>query len=126
MVSLYEVSDVVPGTSFRARDLVRGGEPVLVSERSATRSLKQWDRFAGRVVQVGQQTQISGAVLSFEYETSENLIEGLRSIGKLTRKEKKELAKAIGEDFDPDNHRQPFGNRKAACGKFDVHDQLAR
>jgi hypothetical protein len=74
---------------------------VLISERSATRTLKQWDRFAGRVVQVGQQTQISGAPLSFEYETSENLIEGLRSIGKLTRKEKKELAKAIGKDFDP-------------------------
>jgi hypothetical protein len=101
VVSLYEVSDVIPDTSFRARDLVRGGEPILISERSATRTLKQWDRFAGRVVQVGQQTQISGAVLSIEYETSENLIEGLRSIGKLTRKEKKELAKAIGEDFDP-------------------------
>jgi hypothetical protein len=101
VVSLYEVSDVVPGTSFRARDLVRGGEPVLISERSATRTLKQWDRFAGRVVRVEQQTQISGAVLSYEYETSENLIKGLRSIGKLTRKKKKELAKAIGEDFDP-------------------------
>src|SRR5215213_4122682 len=61
VVSLYEVSDVVPGTSFRARDLVRGGEPVLISERSASRTLKQWHRFAGRVVQVGQQTQISGA-----------------------------------------------------------------
>jgi hypothetical protein len=84
VVSLYEVSDVVPDTSFRARDLVRGGEPILISERSATRTLKQWDRFVGRVVQVGQQTQISGAVLSFEYETSEDLIKGFRSIGKLT------------------------------------------
>jgi hypothetical protein len=101
VVSLYEVSDVVPDTSFRARDLVRGGEPILISERSATRTLKQWDRFAGRVLQVGQRTQISGAVLSYAYETSEDLIKGLRSIGKLTRKEKKELAKAIGEDFDP-------------------------
>ena len=101
VVSLYEVSDVVLDKSFRARDLVRGGEPVLISERSATRTLKQWDRFAGRVVQVGQRTQISGAVLPYEYETSENLIQGLRSIGKLTRKEKRELAKAIGEDFDP-------------------------
>ena len=100
VVSLYEVSDVVLDKSFRARDLVRGGEPVLISERSATRTLKQWDRFAGRVVQLGQRTQISGAVLSYEYETSENLIKGLRSIGKLTQKEKRELAKAIGEDFD--------------------------
>ena len=101
VVSLYEVSDVVPNTSFRARDLVRGGEPILISERSATRTLKQWDRFAGRIVQVGQQTQISGAVLAYEYQTSEDLIEGLRSIGKLTRKEEKEIAKAIGVDFDP-------------------------
>jgi hypothetical protein len=100
VVSLYEVSDVVLDKSFRARDLVRGGEPVLISERSATRSLKQWDRFAGRVVQVGQQTQISGAVLRYEYQTSEDLIEGLRSLGKLTRKEKRQLAKTIGEDFD--------------------------
>ncbi|ABE37303.1 hypothetical protein RPD_0063 [Rhodopseudomonas palustris BisB5] len=34
-MSLYEVSDLVPGASFRARDLIRGGEPVLISERSA-------------------------------------------------------------------------------------------
>ena len=27
-MSLYEVSDVVVGESFLARDLVRGGEPV--------------------------------------------------------------------------------------------------
>lgn len=100
VVSLYEVSDVALDKSFRARDLVRGGEPVLISERSATRTLKQWDRFAGRVVQVGQQTQIGGAVLQYEYETSEVLIKGLRSIGNLSRKEKQELAKAIGEDFD--------------------------
>jgi hypothetical protein len=48
VMSLYEVSDIVRDTSFRARDLVRGGEPVLISERSATRSLKQWDRIATR------------------------------------------------------------------------------
>src|SRR6516225_353211 len=66
VMSLYEVSDIVRDTSFRARDLVRGGEPILISERSATRSLKQWDRIATRVVQVGSQTQISGAVLPFD------------------------------------------------------------
>lgn len=32
VMSLYEVSDIVRDTSFRARDLVRGGEPVLVSD----------------------------------------------------------------------------------------------
>jgi len=62
VMSLYEVSDIVRDTSFRARDLVRGGKPILISERSATRSLKQWDRIATRVVQVGSQAQISGSI----------------------------------------------------------------
>ena len=38
VMSLYEVSDLIPGQSLRARDLIRGGEPVLVSERSATQA----------------------------------------------------------------------------------------
>ena len=49
VMSLYEVSNVVKNTSFLARDLVRGGDPILISERSATHSLKQWDRIAARV-----------------------------------------------------------------------------
>src|SRR5271167_745985 len=42
-MSLYEISDIVPDESFLARDLVLGGDPVRVSERSGTRSLKLWD-----------------------------------------------------------------------------------
>ena len=64
-MSLYEVSDVVVGESFLARDLVRGGEPVRVFERSATRSLSQWDRIAARVVSVQGRTQILGGLLPF-------------------------------------------------------------
>ena len=41
VLNLYEVTDVKPGVSLRARDLVRGGDPVLVFERSGTESLKQ-------------------------------------------------------------------------------------
>ena len=63
--SLYEVSDIVKEISFKARDLLRGGDPFLISERSATRSLKQWDRIATRVVRVGSQAHISGAVLPY-------------------------------------------------------------
>src|SRR6516164_8446546 len=39
IMSLYEASAIVPEQSFLARDLVRGGEPVLISERTATRTL---------------------------------------------------------------------------------------
>jgi hypothetical protein len=99
-ISLYEVSDIVRGTSFRARDLMRGGEPVLISERSATRSLKPWDRIAARVVQVGSRMQIGGGVLMFGHETSEILIEAVRKFDSLSSEEKRELAEANGEDFD--------------------------
>ena len=37
-MSLYEVSDVRPGESFLARDLVRGGDPIRVTERTATKT----------------------------------------------------------------------------------------
>jgi hypothetical protein len=99
-MSLYEVSDIVPGTSFRARDLIRGGDPILISERSATRSLKPWDRIAARVVQVGSKTQIGGGVLQFEQETSEAFLEAVHKLENLSDEEKRELAEAAGQDFD--------------------------
>jgi hypothetical protein len=74
VASLYEVSDIIRDTSFRARDLVRGGDPILISERSATRSLKQWDRIVARVVQIGSHAQISGAVLPYQRDASESAL----------------------------------------------------
>jgi hypothetical protein len=97
-MSLYEISDIVRNTSFHARDLVRGGEPILISERSATRFLKQSDRIAARVVQVGSETLMSGAVLKYEHETSEILLEALQRFGKLTPDERLQLAGALGYD----------------------------
>src|SRR5262245_63593638 len=95
VMSVYEVSDIIRDTSFRARDLVRGGEPILISERSATHSLKQWDRIATRVVQVGSQTQISGAVLPYDRDPSEELLKLLRKIAKRAEKEKQSFADLV-------------------------------
>jgi hypothetical protein len=111
-MSLYEVSDIVRGTSFRARDLIRGGDPVLISERSATQSLRPWDRIAARVVQVGSRTQIGGGVLVFDHETSENLIEGIRKFDLLSCEEKREIAKVNGLDFGD----QAFSEFSATVG----------
>ncbi|WP_027580039.1 hypothetical protein [Bradyrhizobium sp. Ai1a-2] len=99
IMSLYEVSDVVPGTSFRLRDLIRGGEAILISERSASRTLKPWDRIAARVVQVGSQAQIGGGLLHYEHATSEAFLEAWREFGKLSKDEKRKLAEDVmGED----------------------------
>ena len=99
-MSLYEVSDIVRGTSFRARDLIGGGEPVRISERSGTQRLKPWDRIAARVVQVGSRTQISGGVLAFEHDTAEAFIEAIRRFDSLSSEEKREFAESNGKDFD--------------------------
>jgi hypothetical protein len=100
VMSLYEVSDIVRDTSFRARDLVRGGDPILIIERSATRSLKQWDRIATRVVQMGSQMHISGAVLPYGREASEKVLKLLRNIAKRSDKEKQKLADLVRRDVN--------------------------
>jgi hypothetical protein len=98
-MSFYEVSGIVPGESFRARDLARGGEPVLVSERSATRSLKPWDRMAARVVQAGSKVQIGGGVLLLETEVAETCIEALQELRKRSRRKQRKFSKAMPQLF---------------------------
>ncbi|RWB56270.1 hypothetical protein [Mesorhizobium sp.] len=80
VMSLYEVSDVVPGTSFMARDLIRGGEPIAVSEGTATKTLKQWDRLAARIVPVMGKNVMAGGVLPFTPQATETLFDGLRGL----------------------------------------------
>jgi hypothetical protein len=82
VVSLYEVSDVVIDQGFLARDLIRGGDPVRVSEKSATRSFKQWDRISARLVTVNGRMQISGGVLLFDFDASEKLLAAIKKLAK--------------------------------------------
>jgi hypothetical protein len=100
VISLYEISNIVPATAFLARDLVRGGDPILVSERSATRSLKQWDHIAARVLRVGTQTIIAGGVLPFGRDASDELLNMLRSTSKRALKERHKLAELVGCEAD--------------------------
>lgn len=72
----------------------------MISERSATRSLKQWDRIAARVVQVGSQTLIGGAVLPFERDASEIVLSMLHNVAKRMEKEKRKLADMVARDVD--------------------------
>src|SRR5262249_8709220 len=100
VMSLYEVSDIIRDTSFQARDLVRGGDPILISEKSATHSLKQWDRIATRVVQVGPRMVISGAVLPYDREAFEKGLKLLRNVTKQRGKERKKLADRVRRDVN--------------------------
>jgi hypothetical protein len=79
---------------------VRGGDPILISERLATHSLKQWDRIATRVVQIGPQMVISGAVLPYDREASEKVLKLLRNVAKHTDKERQKLADQVRRDVN--------------------------
>ena len=94
VISLYEASDIRPGESFLARDLIRGGEPVRVSERTATNTLKPWDRIAARLVEMRGKTTLGGGVLPFEHELSESLIAAL---GRIRARAPGELADLIAD-----------------------------
>jgi len=74
VMSLHEVSDVRPGESFLARDLVRGGEPVRVIERTATKTLVAWDVIAARIVTVRGKVQLTSAVLAVERRLAEEIL----------------------------------------------------
>jgi len=77
-MSLYEVTDVRPGVSLRARDLMRGGEPVLVHERSGTASLVQWDRIGARILTVAGRNVLAAGVLKYNFEGAQALLDGFR------------------------------------------------
>jgi hypothetical protein len=80
VMSLYEVSEIVPGRSFLARDLIRGGEPILVSEGTATQTLKQWERIGARILPISDKHVIAGGLLPFSPESSDALLEGLKAL----------------------------------------------
>jgi hypothetical protein len=94
VMSLYEVSDIVRDQSFMARDLLRGGEAVRVSEKSGTRNLKQWDRLAARIVKAGPKYEMAGGVLGFDHEPSEAIRDGFV---KLKREMRSEARKRLGQ-----------------------------
>lgn len=95
VMSLYEASEIVPGQSFLARDLLRGGEPVLVHEGTATKTLRSWEKLAARIVEAGDRRILAGGLLPFSPEATEVLIDGLREV---TGKAKRSRAKLRLED----------------------------
>jgi hypothetical protein len=97
VMSLYEVSDIVRNDSFLARDLVRGGEPVRVSEVSGTRYLRPWDRIAARLVEVGQRRQMAGGMLPLDYAASESVLDAIRRLRHDMRTELRTSAAKAGD-----------------------------
>ncbi len=99
-MSLYEVSDIKPGKSFMARDLLREGDPIQVSEHSGTKTMKPWDRIAMRVVKVRGKTGIGGGTLPFDHDLSEEMISAFANMKKHVAKNGPALFEKLGLDAE--------------------------
>ncbi|WP_152613467.1 hypothetical protein [Inquilinus limosus] len=106
VMSLYEVSDIVPGESFLARDLIRGGEPVRVGERSASRVLQPWDRLGARIVEYNGKIVMGGGALPFDAAAADRLREALGKTLTRTRKKIRKIARDAGEALAEGSERQ--------------------
>ncbi|MCG7521918.1 hypothetical protein [Ruegeria sp. Ofav3-42] len=82
-ISLYEVSNIVPGKTMVLRDLLSDAGPVTVREQSATQMLQQWDRIAVRIVPQGDHNVISGALLPFNADAVVMFEDVLQTVLKL-------------------------------------------
>ncbi|WP_152986798.1 hypothetical protein [Pseudovibrio sp. POLY-S9] len=99
-MSLYEVSDILPGESFLARDLLRGGEPIRVEEKTATQTLAPWQHIATRLVTVRDQSIIAGCLLPFGPEISANLVEAFHELAENAEMGVEEMFDHTGEPAD--------------------------
>ncbi|MCW1410858.1 MULTISPECIES: hypothetical protein [Rhizobium] len=99
VMSLYEVSEIELGKSLIARDLLRGGDPIAVSEGTATKTLKQWDRIAARIVPLMGKNVFAGALLPFTPQATDALFDGLRQM--FGKKNAKKLPAIKDEELQP-------------------------
>jgi hypothetical protein len=99
-ISLYEVSGLVPGESMQLRDLVRGGDPVRVSEKLGSQGLRQWDRVATRVIPLRESAVISGTLMPFDQDTAETLLASLRKTRTHAPREVAKVAQEFGIETD--------------------------
>ena len=96
VMSLYEVVDTTPGRHFMARDLIRGGDPVQVRDKLASRSLARWDRLAARMLPIGTEVHMAGGVLPLSFEDSGALLDEFAEARKSFTRSVKRQAKRAG------------------------------
>jgi hypothetical protein len=111
VVSLYEVTETVPGSHFRARDLVRGGEPVRIEDKLASESLVRWDRLAARLLPIGGRTYLSAGVLWLAFDDARGILD---QIAKLRASFNREIGREA----------RRHGILRAALGALPVEDAI--
>lgn len=82
------------------RDLIRGGEPVRVSEKSGSQGLRPWDRIATRLIPLRDRAVISGTLLAFDRDASEALLASLGRVRNQAPRDVAVVARELGIEAD--------------------------
>jgi len=101
-MSLYEVSDILPGQSFLARDLLRDRPPVPVFDSAASRGLEPFDHIAARIFELNGKRVMSGGMLQLDPELTEELLEKIRAAKEKLRGLLKEWPRELPRETDVD------------------------
>jgi hypothetical protein len=116
VMSVYEISDIVAGESFLARDLIRGGKPVRVFERLGSQKLKPWDKLAARIVTVLGKTQMTGGCLVLNDALAKHAVASVRKL----------IRAAVDVVIDAEDDKVSKAERRQLLKEATVHDDLLR
>ena len=102
VTSLYEVSDIRPGESFMARDLILEDDPILVEERSGTQTMLKWEHFAMRIVEVRGHHIVAGGLLPYRPDLSEEVVDEIHMLSGEVETEIEEVFRQQDELPEPE------------------------
>jgi hypothetical protein len=93
VMSLYQVEKVVPDRSVSVRDLIRGGDAILVSDATVARELEVGDRIGGRILALPDRNVLSAGCLPFGKEVAEGFIKQVKPEMKRVRRQASKVLK---------------------------------
>ncbi len=86
VMSLYEVVLTVPGSHLVLRDLIRGGDPIRVEDRSGASRLGGSDRIAARLLPIGGKTYLAGGMLGLPADRVPDFVKDIRRLRQRLRR----------------------------------------
>jgi len=86
VMSVYEVTAIEVNKGLTVRDMVRGGKPTRIKEKSLTHCVSQWECLGLRVLDMGDHFEAAGACVLLERVISEELVPWLKMVRDMTMK----------------------------------------
>lgn len=105
VMSLYEVVDLDPGKNMTVRDMIRGGDPITVTEKMGSQTSARWDRIAARLVTVGGKPFFTGGMLLMSYNTTNEILPVFEEMAKSFRTKLRKPAREQDEVPEINSHK---------------------